>query len=82
MATEKLLGEKYDEDDKKGDENKKDLHHQPSVRGDSLEVIQYLIVGAGNVQITFFYVRIDSACDEVRMFEDLLLFTLITNYKN
>lgn len=54
-------GQEHHKDDEEDDQNEEDLHHQPAVGGDGLEVFQDFRVGGVNVQLGIFHVGINSA---------------------
>lgn len=54
-----FLGKEDDEDDEENGENEKDLDHQPSVRGDRLEVFEDFCVSGLNVQLCVFHIGIN-----------------------
>lgn len=54
-----FLGKEDDKDDEENGENEKDLDHQPTVRGDRLEVFEDFCVSGLNVQLCVFHIGID-----------------------
>lgn len=59
-------GQEHHEDDEEDDEDEEDLHHEPAVGSDRLEVLQDLCVCSINIQLGVFHVGIDSGGERGR----------------